>query len=847
MRTVEDILLGLDQLFSEQRMAEVEPYLQEALQEAMNCGDSSAVITIVNELIGFYRDISQYEKSIYYCEQILPFMEMQGLKGSIHYATTCLNVANAYRAAGKWDISLKYYEEVKQIYERMLTPTNSLYASYYNNLSLLYQEMGEFKKAAECLKTALVIVEAYEDIIKVAITCSNLAASLLRIEEQEQAEQYLNRALQIFKEDGERDFHYGAALSVMGELQFQKQNFEESKKYYQKALAELEKHVGKTEYYYRTLDNLEQVEKVLQQKREPISGICNIENKGLDNKEFHKELKSIGRQMFEDFYYEYGEPMLQKKFPAFLDKIAIGKVGEGSDCFGFDDEISFDHDFGPGFSMWVTRETYDQIGFFLQAEYDKLPTTFRGVTRNTMENGKGRVGVCIIEDFYKRILRIGKVPETLEEWSRIEEFALATATNGWILKDDEGIFTRIRNQLLAYYPDEIWLSKIAQCMYSISQYGQYNYGRMARRADVVTAEQCRSQFIKNVMEMIYLLNRTYAPYYKWMFKGMEKLNDFGLAEKLNQIVFIPIMNIEENEAFMEGICVQLLDQMEVMGLLTKNPHTTYLEHYIGQVLNYTARKKENVQNNIKDIDNNLKDKVLSNEGNRLKEDKKNGKDIKDMSHINNKSNLVEQLVKLEWQNFDQVKNEGGRADCQDDWGTFSIMRTSQYLTWTNEMLLSYIQDFEDAMAKGWNLITEKYGRMMESTAPTRYEEIKSQFPILPDEKKAIIEEIVKIQVNWMEEFALKYPYMAGNSRVIHTSEDTLFSTSFETYLRGEMRTYSDRTLDLYGRFIVSYLQAGENLTKDIMTNTALLYGYESLEKAEEMLARQEESINNDKM
>ena len=221
-----------------------------------------------------------------------------------------------------------------------------------------------------------------------------------------------------------------------------------------------------------------------------------------------------------------------------------------------------------------------------------------------------------------------------------------------------------------------------------------------------------------------------------------------------------------------------------------------MEHYIGQILDGVRREKVKSTNN----------------------------------------ELVDKLVRLEWENFDQVKNEGGRADCQDDWGTFSIMRTSQYLTWTEDMLQSYIQDFEEAMAKGWNLITEKYGRMMESTAPDRFNEIKEQFPYLAEEKKAIIDEIVKIQVTWMEDFAAEYPYMAGNSRVIHTSEDTPFSTSFETYLRGEMRTYSDQTLDLYGRFIVSYLQAGKNLTKDIMTNTALLYGYDSLEKAEELLA-----------
>ena len=149
MRSVEEILNGLDLLFEQQKMNEVESYLQNALQEAMNASEDSIVITIVNELIGFYRDLSLYEKSIYYCEQILPFMEMKGLKDSIHYATTSLNVANAYRAAGLWEQSLEHYKKVKAVYDKMLTPTDSLYASYYNNLSLLYQEMGNFAEAAK--------------------------------------------------------------------------------------------------------------------------------------------------------------------------------------------------------------------------------------------------------------------------------------------------------------------------------------------------------------------------------------------------------------------------------------------------------------------------------------------------------------------------------------------------------------------------------------------------------------------------------------------------------------------------------------------------------------------------
>ena len=113
--------------------------------------------------------------------------------------------------------------------------------------------------------------------------------------------------------------------------------------------------------------------------------------------------------------------------------------------------------------------------------------------------------------------------------------------------------------------------------------------------------------------------------------------------------------------------------------------------------------------------------------------------------------------------------------------------------------------------------------------------MEKNFPTLPSKKKEIIEEIVKIQVVWMEEFAANYPKMAANSRSIHSSEDNPHNTSFETYLRGEISTYSDSTLDLYGRFIVAHLQAGKNLTEEIMTNTALAYGYESLRQAEAVL------------
>ncbi|MCQ2538987.1 MAG: DUF4125 family protein [Acetatifactor sp.] len=199
------------------------------------------------------------------------------------------------------------------------------------------------------------------------------------------------------------------------------------------------------------------------------------------------------------------------------------------------------------------------------------------------------------------------------------------------------------------------------------------------------------------------------------------------------------------------------------------------------------------------------------------------------------SELALRIAKLEFEAFDKVQNEGGRAFCQNDWTTFSIMRRSQYLTWNKLMLLQYYEEFRREYALGHNLITEKYGRMMESTAPDRYEELKRFFPPISEEKKAVIEQIVAIQVGMMEAFAEEYPKAALNARSIHTYEDNAFNTSYETYLRGEISTYSDEMLLLYGRYVVECVKAGRNIARETIENTAKLYGYRDISELEKRI------------
>ena len=198
-------------------------------------------------------------------------------------------------------------------------------------------------------------------------------------------------------------------------------------------------------------------------------------------------------------------------------------------------------------------------------------------------------------------------------------------------------------------------------------------------------------------------------------------------------------------------------------------------------------------------------------------------------------NIIDEIVRLEWKQFDRVHNEGGRADCQDNWNTFYIMRKSQFLAFSDDLLESYSKDLQEAEASGANLIEQKYAYMMESTAKEEYLKIAKYLPPVSKEKREHIENIISIQIPMMETFALSYPKMAGNARNIHTYEDSAYNTSYETYLRGELSTYSMDSVCLYEKMIEDMKAHGENIAKIIMTNTALLYGYESLDACEESL------------
>ncbi len=292
-----------------------------------------------------------------------------------------------------------------------------------------------------------------------------------------------------------------------------------------------------------------------------------------------------GLELSRLYYEEHGRTMLQQSFPQYQDQIAAGLVGMGSECFGFDDEISRDHDWGPAFCLWLNKELYAQIGQELQAEVNKLPKSFATFDGRQETNwGKGRTGVFEIGQFYKQFIGFDRPPLDWKEWRSIPETSLATATNGIVFADDKGEFTSFRNTLKAFYPEDIRLKKIASRCMIMAQSGQYNFMRCVKRNELVAAQCAENEFINTAISMVFLLNKRYKPFYKWMHHALQQLPILGntIYDCCNELINAhKLANssevYERKNQIIESICEHIIDELYNQGL-SDSSSSFLLEH-----------------------------------------------------------------------------------------------------------------------------------------------------------------------------------------------------------------------------------------------------------------------------
>lgn len=294
-----------------------------------------------------------------------------------------------------------------------------------------------------------------------------------------------------------------------------------------------------------------------------------------------------GLELARNFYREYGRDMIANQFPEYEGVIAAGVAGEGSDCFGYDDALSRDHDFEAGFCLWIPDSLERELEFKLSRAYGKLPGEYRGVKRAPHSfGGQNRRGVILTGEFYRRFTGRPGVPESLMEWLYTPEYSLACAVNGEVFRDELGEFSALRNQLKAGYPEDVRKKKIAARTVMMAQSGQYNFSRCMKRGEYGAAAMALHEFVRNGLSLIFLLNGRYMPYYKWAFRAAGELPALsGLSADFSGLLTGGYCRDRGEHAAMEKIeeiCARVLEEMRRQGLTDGS--WEYLEPHAYEVM-----------------------------------------------------------------------------------------------------------------------------------------------------------------------------------------------------------------------------------------------------------------------
>ena len=266
------------------------------------------------------------------------------------------------------------------------------------------------------------------------------------------------------------------------------------------------------------------------------------------------------------YYSQFGRPMLDKQFPELLPHIAVGLFGSGSECFGFDDELSRDHDFEPGFMLLLPGEDVvsRRTAFLLERAYAKLPREFMGLRRGLMQPvGGPRHGVMRTADFFTDKVGSPDGVMTVSQWMDTPEYALAEAVNGAVFFDGSGEVTAIR-QRLSTWPEDIRKKKLAGHLLLMAQAGQYNYARCLKHGEKGAAQLAVGDFVRHSMSAVFLLNGAYQPYYKWAFRAMRGLPRLSLLAELMEYLLTTDNDGEmaaEKEKVIEGVAADVIAEL----------------------------------------------------------------------------------------------------------------------------------------------------------------------------------------------------------------------------------------------------------------------------------------------
>jgi hypothetical protein len=273
------------------------------------------------------------------------------------------------------------------------------------------------------------------------------------------------------------------------------------------------------------------------------------------------------------FYEAYWAHMEEKVKDRYQVESAYGLFGEGSECFGYDDELSRDHHWGAGLCIWLPDQSPLEALTYINDYYQNLPSEFHGFPVNKPVGGQlRRIGAMRVSTFVQHVLGTPQLPQTWAQWLHLPEYGLASMSNGVVLNDLGAVITPVRRHFAGYYPPDVCTKRIATWAMVMGQSGQYNYIRCLKRHDEVTAHYTLGLFIEAACGMVHGLNRRFMPYYKWMHRSLEGLPILGEVTSKTLTSLVKNANKEhelrDNVPLIEELCWNVVLELQKQGFTT---------------------------------------------------------------------------------------------------------------------------------------------------------------------------------------------------------------------------------------------------------------------------------------
>lgn len=532
-----DFFTSYDKLLKENKINDARNLLEDSLEHAIKNNNTALIIQILNEAIGFYRDLSEFDTSVKYANALLNLIKKMKLDYKDE-ATCLINIANAFRAGGLLEASAEIFKEAKSLFDLNINDSNLL-AALYNNWALLYEEKNEIKEAISLLKQALLLVN---DEIKIASTHVNLGMCYLKLNELALAEFEMEISKTIF-EKNKNDFHYSGFLALKANYYNLIKEDRKAINYYEEALANLLKTVGQNTYYYELKDELFKL---------------------YDKHNIARHIK--GLELSESFFNE-NKALLFKKIPSSaIEYITIGLFGFGSECYGVDDEISEDHDFDQGFIILVEDSVPLTDFLKIKQAYDCLLKLYK---RFCLLN-QTKHGVHYMKE-YLNYLGVNDIKNISDE-------SKALLLNGKLFYQGfASTFANLRYDIRKNSNYDFLIDLSLKAL-EINKYIPYNLKRSLDRGDLYTFKSLKNNLVNHLIEFYYIYHKMYLPHDKLRLKLMDN----------NSIIkkwIYYILDHDDISKLYEEISAKIIETLHNFNVI-KRINTLYIEDYKEEITSF---------------------------------------------------------------------------------------------------------------------------------------------------------------------------------------------------------------------------------------------------------------------